>query len=245
MLNKKKSSNSHIHIISHIVITIAIFIFFAIISGIIQLSYVLTKANWSLEKAMNILNENIYYGIETGSILGSYFSIIIICILIEYVYKENIYTYLKLNKPPIKKTLGYLGIFIFWLITISFLAEKLNIKPLSEGADFAKSLITTETNIVYLFIAIGIIQPIFEEVLFRGFLFEHLERKWGGFITILITSITFSIVHFQYNFFILFLVLFPMAALLGYSRWKTKSLLPAIIIHCINNSLTLLITIYS
>tara|TARA_B100001250_G_scaffold406706_1_gene426220 strand:+ start:256 stop:981 length:726 start_codon:yes stop_codon:yes gene_type:complete len=241
MLSEKNYSN--FNIINHIIISVAIFIFFAIISAIIQLSYVLMKIGWNLESAMNILHENVYYGLEVGSILGSYFSIILVLVIIEYVYKENVYTYLKLNKASITKTLGYLGIFFFWLVSISFLAEKLNIKPLSEGADFAKSLITNETNIIYLFIAIGIVQPIFEEVLFRGFLFEHLERKWGGFITILITSITFSIVHFQYNFFILFLVLFPMAVLLGYSRWKTKSLLPAIIIHCINNSLTLLITV--
>ena len=243
MLNK--NSSSHIHIISHILISIAIFIFFAVISGIIQLSYILMKTGWSLEKAMDILNENIYYGIETGSILGSYFSIILVCIFIEYIYKENIYTYLKINIPSFYQTFKYLIIFIIWMVSISYITDKFELTKLSEGEDFAQGLMTPETSLTLLLLAVGIIQPIFEEVLFRGFLFTHIERKWGAITAILLTSITFAIVHFQYNIMILALVLFPMAIVLGIARWKTNSLIPPIIIHCINNTVVLFITINS
>ena len=241
----KKNSSSHIHIISHILISVAIFIFFAVISGIIQLSYILMKTGWDLEKAMDILNENIYYGIETGAILGSYFSIILVCIFIEYIYKENIYSYLKINKTSFYQTFKYLIIFIIWMVSISYITEKFGITKLSEGEDFAQGLIKPETSLILLLLAVGIIQPIFEEVLFRGFLFTHIERKWGAITAILLTSITFTFVHFQYNIMILALVLFPMAIVLGIARWKTNSLIPPIIIHCINNTVVLFITINS
>ena len=131
------------------------------------------------------------------------------------------------------------------MVSISYITDKFEITKLSEGDDFAQGLITPDTSLMLLLLAVGIIQPIFEEVLFRGFLFTHLERKWGAITAILLTSITFSIVHFQYNTMILLLVLFPMAIVLGLARWKTNSLIPPIIIHCINNTVVLFITINS
>jgi len=203
------------------------------------------KTGWNLEKAMDVLNENIYYGIETGAILGSYFSIILVCIFIEYIYKENIYSYLKINKTSFYQTFKYLIIFIIWMVSISYITEKFGITKLSEGEDFAQGLIKPETSLILLLLAVGIIQPIFEEVLFRGFLFTHIERKWGAITAILLTSITFTFVHFQYNIMILALVLCPMAIVLGIARWRTNSLIPPIIIHCINNTVVLFITINS
>ena len=87
MLDKNKYTMPLI--IGHIFISVAIFIFFAIISGLFQLSYVLIENGWSLERAMSIINENNYYGIEIGSILGSYYSIILIFVIVEYFYKES------------------------------------------------------------------------------------------------------------------------------------------------------------
>ena len=224
-------------------LSIFIFIFFAIISGLIQITYVIIQTNEGLNGAINLLKKNEFFGLEVASILGSYFSIIIILVIIEYYYKESIYNYLKITKPPIYKTLEYILIFIYWIFAIGYIAEKFKLAPLNEGGDFALSLLTSETNLLLLFLAIGVIQPIFEEILFRGFLFTHFERKWGAKISIIVTAIIFTIVHFQYNFMILGLVLFPMAILLGVSRWKTNSLIPAIIIHCVNNSLTLAVTL--
>ena len=65
----------------------------------------------------------------------------------------------------------------------------------------------------------------------------------GGIIAIMTTSAIFSVVHAQYNIYILIIVLLPMSIFLGYTRWKTKSLMPAIILHCTNNSITLAATL--
>ena len=75
MLNQKSYSNSKI--IGHIMLSIAVFVFFAIMSGVIQMTYIITQTSGGLEAAMDTLSENIYYGIEIGSILGSYYSIIL------------------------------------------------------------------------------------------------------------------------------------------------------------------------
>ncbi|OUV56818.1 MAG: hypothetical protein CBC73_01835 [Flavobacteriales bacterium TMED113] len=246
MNDLKKYSNYNI--IIHVILFVSVFFFFATCQAIFQLLFIWRKTNNSIEYILNDiskLDNSIYkyMGVEFASIEASCLSLILIFIIIKYIYKEDALNYLKIKKTSLKKVFIYLGVFITGLISISFIANQLGIEALEEGADFAKSLINPNTNIILLIIAIGILQPIFEEVIFRGFLFEHIERKWGGFIAIITTSFIFSIVHAQYNIYILMIVLLPMSFFLGYTRWKTKSLTPAIILHCTNNSLTLAATL--
>ena len=246
MTSEKKYSNYSIVI--HIILFLAIFFFFAICQALFQFLYIWRKSNNSLEYILNDLSkaENSIYqfmGVEFASIEASCLSLILIFIVIKFIYKENVFNYLKIKKTSFKKTFSYLVVFMVGLITISAITTQLGIESLEEGSEFAKSLITPNTNLVLLIIAIGILQPIFEEVIFRGFLFEHLVRRWGGIIAIMTTSAIFSVVHAQYNIYILIIVLLPMSIFLGYTRWKTKSLMPAIILHCTNNSITLAATL--
>ena len=107
--------------------------------------------------------------------------------------------------------------------------------------EFTNQVLNSSGSIIFLFFGFGIVQPIFEELLFRGLLFKGLKSKLGGNLTVLITSILFVIAHIQYDFTILILVLFPNALILGFARLKTGNLTIPIILHCINNITVLLI----
>ena len=240
---EQKSYSDRLHIIGQIILSIAVFVFFAIVTGLVQIAHVIMKTG-DFEIAMNVLTENMYYGVAIASIIGSYYSILLIFIIVQYLYKENIYSYLNISRfLDLGKTFKYLIIFILWMFFVSLIAERFGLTSLAEGGEeFAQSLFKNEKNLILLILAVGIIQPIFEEILFRGFLFKHLERKWGGVIAIICTSIVFSIIHFQYNLFVLGAILFPMAILLGIARLKTKSVMTPIIIHCMNNTITLVMT---
>ena len=62
-------------------------------------------------------------------------------------------------------------------------------------------------------ISVIIIAPVIEEFLFRGFLFSQLSRtKLGGWGSVCLSSLLWTIIHFQYEFLIL-LVLFIMLPL--------------------------------
>tara|TARA_B100001250_G_scaffold362343_1_gene340982 strand:+ start:756 stop:1706 length:951 start_codon:yes stop_codon:yes gene_type:complete len=298
--------NNSLGVIIHLLIAIIIFIFWQFAAFIFQILHCVISG-----KKLSYVMENMYYGLEIGSILGSYVTILLIIFIIKYLYKENGLSYLNINPKKILKNIKklypvfnkpiiliiffasldvvflefvkylkistweiseiislilkiiasywaiisviqltklsasfrYLMLFFIWTLSITFIADKFDIGTLKEGEEFAKSLIN-EGNPILLILAIGIVGPIFEEIFFRGFLFKHLEIKWGGVMAVLFTSIIFTIVHLQYNLVILGLVLFPMAILLGYARLKTKSLMPPIIIHCINNIITVLVTMY-
>lgn len=76
--------------------------------------------------------------------------------------------------------------------------------------------------------------PILEEVLFRGILQESLTEKLGGWRGVLAASAVFGIVHIIPQQMI---NAFFIGIILGYIYIKTRSLLPVILIHAINNAL--------
>ena len=79
------------------------------------------------------------------------------------------------------------------------------------------------------------IQPIGEEIFFRGFLFEKIEHFGGGIVAIFITAFLFGLAHMSYGK--IFPVLMPMVMgiVLGYIVFKTKNLYSSIIAHIIFN----------
>ncbi len=91
-----------------------------------------------------------------------------------------------------------------------------------------------------LWFTIIVIAPMGEELLFRGFLQRVLERHWRDITrAVLVTSMVFSLVHFN-PFWIIQIYL--LGVVLGYLSWKTGSIFPGIMVHGLNNALALLIT---
>tara|TARA_Y100000780_G_C13561857_1_gene369410 strand:- start:355 stop:666 length:312 start_codon:yes stop_codon:yes gene_type:complete len=90
-----------------------------------------------------------------------------------------------------------------------------------------------------LFIAIT--PPIFEELAFRGFLFNQLQKVVSERVTIIATAFIFALVHFS---FISLLWIFPFGIVLGYLRSKYNTLWYGIIIHFIHNFLVLMMDYY-
>ena len=93
-------------------------------------------------------------------------------------------------------------------------------------------------------ISVIIIAPVIEEFLFRGFLFSQLSRtKLGGWGSVCLSSLLWTIIHFQYEFLIL-LVLFIFGIFLGYIRMAYNSLALPIALHAVNNTFALFMAYY-
>ena len=86
---------------------------------------------------------------------------------------------------------------------------------------------------MFLFLAVVIIAPIGEEIVFRGFLQRFLERYWKDVTrAVLVTSLFFAMIHFNPFWTI---QIYLLGVILGFLAWKTKSVIPSIILHIINN----------
>jgi len=84
---------------------------------------------------------------------------------------------------------------------------------------------------------IGLVLPVAEEILFRGYLFDALRKRWPDTTTIIVTAFAFGAVHLQLAQFPL---LFGMGLVLGWARMKTSSLRLPVLLHAANNSLVML-----
>lgn len=82
------------------------------------------------------------------------------------------------------------------------------------------------------FLAVVILAPIAEEILFRGIVFRMLSKHWSEVAAIVVSALLFGLYHMNLMQAIYVL---PIGLLLGYTAYKCKSVLPCILIHMINN----------
>ncbi len=87
------------------------------------------------------------------------------------------------------------------------------------------------------FLSFAIFMPVAEEIIFRGFLFDALQKYMNRSMTILITALLFSIVHLQLYYLF---PLFTLGLILGWTRSKTRTLVIPALIHVLNNGYAIL-----
>jgi len=77
-----------------------------------------------------------------------------------------------------------------------------------------------------------VIASVAEEVLFRGFFQVSLERKGDVTRAVLLSSLTWTLVH-QNPYWAV--EIFILGIFIGFLAWRSNSIYPAIIVHAINN----------
>lgn len=86
-----------------------------------------------------------------------------------------------------------------------------------------------------LWFAIIVMAPIFEEILFRGFLFKGLANSFLGVVgAIIITAAIWGLIHVQYEAFFIALI-FVWGLFFGWVRHKTGSVYVTIFLHAVAN----------
>ena len=91
-----------------------------------------------------------------------------------------------------------------------------------------------------LFIAVAVLAPLGEEIIFRGFLQQILEKHWKDTTrAVLFTALIFSIIHMNPYWFIQIYIL---GVVLGFLAWKTQSIIAPLILHGLNNTVALLLS---
>jgi uncharacterized protein len=77
-----------------------------------------------------------------------------------------------------------------------------------------------------------------EELLFRGFVQVSLEKKGDPTRAVLLTSLTWTMIHLNPFWAV---QIFIIGVVIGFLAWRTNSVLPGIIVHGINNLLSLIL----
>ncbi len=89
-----------------------------------------------------------------------------------------------------------------------------------------------------MLISVAIVPALAEEFMFRGVILTIL-RKYGDTFAIFISSLLFGLLHGN---FVQTPFAFVVGLVLGFITVYTGSMLPSMIIHCLNNSISIIIT---
>lgn len=105
--------------------------------------------------------------------------------------------------------------------------------PEELGAD------SSTTALVFVAILVCVMAPLAEELFFRGFCFTALRRRLGMLPGAVLTGIIFGAIHLGGTEIEFIVPLMVFGALLCLLYVWTKSLLPCIVLHALNNALAL------
>ncbi len=102
--------------------------------------------------------------------------------------------------------------------------------------------IRNNSELLLAFISLVVLPPLWEETVFRGFLFSSLRAKFRLRYAIIITSIMFGIVHLQFGsgaplLWVAAIDTFILSCFLCLLREKTGAIYASMLLHALKNSI--------
>jgi membrane protease YdiL (CAAX protease family) len=177
--------------------------------------------------------------------MGSIFPAHLLTLLIAWAVAT------RFNKFSFRKTFGWtndlrwwdysmlLGGFVILVYVVSYFFPE-------QDNDLIRILESSRTALYIVAFLATFTAPLVEEVIYRGILFSALQRSAGVVWAVLLVTVLFAGVHFaQYwgSPGSIFLICF-LSLVLTLLRYRTKSLLPCIILHTLINGLQSLLLVF-
>ena len=107
---------------------------------------------------------------------------------------------------------------------------------IQQALEEALKIDSTSDFIIIVFSAV-FLAAFLEEMLFRGFIQTSFENTFDVTKAVMSTTLLFAVVHFNPWWSIQIMIF---GIILGVMAWKSGSIIPAIIVHFINNSVALI-----
>lgn len=139
--------------------------------------------------------------------------------------------FLGLGLPRLRGFLIWTGLFLVLfaaLEAISMFLPEMN-------SEFMRQVLSSVTNYPLLILGMGLMPALFEEFLLRGLLYGSLRHLLDKHVSIAIVAGVFTLVHQQYDWYILLLYVLPLGVFLGYARAQTGSVWTSVFLHLLNN----------
>lgn len=169
--------------------------------------------------------------------------IIVYLILYKLMFREKVEPEVRLSKPQstlftIIISFGVGGVSTIWLDLFQYIST--HFQTLSEQVDDFSTLYDDmeQSPYIWTLLAIAIVGPIVEEIMFRGLIYRSLEKAIETpWIPIVISGVMFGVWH---GSFIQGVYTAILGIILAYYYKKTRSLFLVIMVHIINNFLSTL-----
>ena len=218
-----------------------VFLAYLLLSTIATIPFVIdSSGEIASAESLETLERNPYWVVASTlvSALGGTLLILLIVALRKGV---SFAEYLAIHRPAAKEMFNWLGLAFATVVLLGVIGWLLNQPAVPE---WWRDVYGASTNLPFLVLAIVIAAPLFEESLFRGFLFTGWsDSKLGVTGTILLTTILWTVIHTQYGAFDLAQV-FVIGILLGIARHRSRTLVVPFLMHAFVNALACLQVAY-
>lgn len=135
---------------------------------------------------------------------------------------------LGLVRPPIAMSLLLVTVYVAWMLGSDAAIQwrgRWDWRPWIEAPLAASAMRVT---------AVCLLGPAAEELIFRGWLFNVLEERWGMAIAITLSGVGWALLHYTYTWAVISVIAVD-GLLLGIARWRTGSVYVPIVMHVLYN----------
>lgn len=150
------------------------------------------------------------------------------CILVLFRTRDLPREELGLVRPPLALSLLFVALYLGWMLASD---AAIGWRGPWDWRPWIEPPLAASAMRV---LAVGILGPIAEELIFRGWFFGLLEKRIGVAATIPLTAVGWALLHYSYGWQVI-LVIVVDGLLLGLARWKTRSVFPPIVMHALYN----------
>jgi hypothetical protein len=148
---------------------------------------------------------------------------------------------IEFSMPPLAHSLFYLLLAIGINLLFQLMFQIFDWHNHTETTRFLLSGITNIWTALLVIGAVVLVAPLFEEILFRGYLFKHLHHsRLGSAGALIMPNALWTIIHITQYDFIELLMIFSAGMLFGWARLKTKHITTAIMMHMTFNTISLI-----
>jgi membrane protease YdiL (CAAX protease family) len=135
-----------------------------------------------------------------------------------------------LRRPTARQFALWLGIWIVWMVLTELVLQTFHLEEPSHWRAYAPLIVALRI------LAIGLLGPIAEELIFRGVIYGRLAPKIGVPATIVSVAIVWGLIHLANGYAWTTIVLICIdGLLLGYARQKSGSVLVPMAMHSLAN----------
>jgi hypothetical protein len=176
---------------------------------------------------------------------------VIFWMLVIKLRQNSIISGLSLHSPQTRPLKAFVYVLVTYVLVVMF-AEgyelclnyfgiKIDVQDITRMMCDAIRNSNSSLEIIVMVLCVVLFMPIIEEIIFRGVIYNGARSVFSGWGAGLFSSVMFAAVHFD----ILYLLpLFAMGLALCYLREKTKSLYLPIVLHSLNNLISVIVCFF-
>ncbi len=151
--------------------------------------------------------------------------------------RRRMRTFLALPLAPPREFLKWTVVFMSVFAVLEVVSHLLP----EAGNAFMEQVLGSSTDRLLLLLGVGVMPALFEEFLLRGLLYGSLRHVMDHHVAIALVAGLFTLLHLQYQWYVLLLIVLPMGVALGYARANSGSIWVPVLLHMLNNCASILL----